>query len=778
MHSDRIHFFPVRHHSPACARAVYEYAMALRPQAILIEGPSEYNPQREELFLSHQLPLAIYTYVASDDHRAGAYHPFCEYSPEWRALQAAKDLKCEIAFIDLPWPEICALRLQSADEDVQDQEHRYADGELRRSRYIQTLCQTLKVEDFDAAWDELFEIDPASPVELQQKVAAFCLAIRTFEDEDRAQRGLPPDPVNQARERYMAERIRDASERMAGDILVVTGGFHTSALSELIKAETLPPVSTDSTQTASWREQGAALTPYSYARLDALTGYQSGMPGPEFYHQVWLARSNDTEFQTQPLVDAIAQQLRQRKLTFSTADRIAAECSVRTLAAMRGHPAPWRQDLFDGLSSATIKDELAHGGYHPMHEVIHEVFRGGRQGRLHDETSLPPLARDIDALLRSLDLWPTATPRLVSLNLLEAGDLQRNRILRRLQLLNVAGFELLSSPDFVARDDLMEAQAQWKLQWSPEFDAGKIEASRYGASLEEAANQRLLEMMRRKGRLADTAELLILTALCGLARHTRNLTMELTRQTSLCSDFVEVVSALNHLSYLQRYDDILEWDNVDATRPLSNALYERALFLLDSLGRPDQGFEFVEAIRTLLHCHFALSQDAGWSKEPFADSLQSQCKEPEQSPEIRGAALGGCFMLGVTPGETIIPFVRQIATSELGDFLVGLFRIARETVQRHPDLINVIHQVVQGYDAHEFMQALPSLRLAFTYFTPREKLYLADHLPGIAAPAHAGTEVEAFTPELKDIEDAMRFENALLATARDYGIDLETAYEG
>ncbi|WLQ16289.1 DUF5682 family protein [Hahella aquimaris] len=776
MLSDRIHFFPVRHHSPACALAVYDYAMALQPQAILIEGPSEYNAQLEELFLSHQLPLAIYTYVANDDHRAGAYHPFCEYSPEWRALQAAQQLKCEAAFIDLPWPEICALRLHNAEQEIQDQEHRYADGELRRSRYIQALCQKLKVEDFDAAWDELFEIDPASPDALKQKVAAFCLAIRTFEDEDRERQGLPPDLVNQARERHMADRIREVGKRVSGAILVVTGGFHTSALSELLTCadNSTPPPQSET----PWREQGAALTPYSYARLDALTGYQSGMPGPEFYHQVWSARSSDGEFQTQPLIDAIALNLRHRKLTFSTADRIAAECSIGALASLRGHPTPWREDIFDGLSSAIIKDELAHGGYHPMHEVIHEVFRGDRQGRLHDETSLPPLAKDIDALLRSLDLWPSTTPRIVSLNLLEAGDLQRNRVLRQLQLLNMAGFELLSTPDFVARDDLMEAQAQWKLQWTPEFDAGKIEASKYGASLEEAANQRLLEKMRRKGRLGDTAELLILAALCGLGRHARNLMTELTQQAGLCSDFVEVASALNHMTYLQRYDDILEWDNIDATAPLTNALYERGLFLLDSLGRPDKGFEFVEAIRTLLHCHFALSQALGWSKAPFADSLQNQCKEPEQAPEIRGAALGACFMLGVTPGESITPFVRQIATSELGDFLVGLFRIARETVQRHPDLINVIHQVVQGYDAHEFLQALPSLRLAFTYFTPREKLYLADHLPGIAAPAHAGTEAEAFTPELKDIEAAMKFESALLATAREYGIELEITDEG
>jgi hypothetical protein len=37
--------------------------------------------------------------------------------------------------------------------------HRYADGELRGSDYVATLCRKVGMEDFDALWDTLFEID-------------------------------------------------------------------------------------------------------------------------------------------------------------------------------------------------------------------------------------------------------------------------------------------------------------------------------------------------------------------------------------------------------------------------------------------------------------------------------------------------------------------------------------------------------------------------------------------------------------------------------------------
>src|SRR5262245_52343098 len=80
-------FFPVRHHSPACARLVTRLIRELRPAAVLIEGPSDFNPRIGELMLDHEPPLAIYSYFTTeDDARFGAFYPFCDFSPEWAAL--------------------------------------------------------------------------------------------------------------------------------------------------------------------------------------------------------------------------------------------------------------------------------------------------------------------------------------------------------------------------------------------------------------------------------------------------------------------------------------------------------------------------------------------------------------------------------------------------------------------------------------------------------------------------------------------------------------------
>ena len=214
----RVVFFPVRHHSPAGARLLRRLARALRPVAVLIEGPSDFNSRLDELALPHRLPIAIYSYLRLPDGTArGAFYPFCVYSPEWQALQVARELGCPAEFIDLPWAALARDQQGS---------HRYADGELRRSRYIPQLCRNLGVEDFDALWDRLFEVDPRLSVEgYLQRAHQFCYHARTLD------RAVPA--VDVRREAFMAGRVRAALDRLGpedGPLLVVTGGFHAYAL--------------------------------------------------------------------------------------------------------------------------------------------------------------------------------------------------------------------------------------------------------------------------------------------------------------------------------------------------------------------------------------------------------------------------------------------------------------------------------------------------------------------------------------------------------------------
>jgi Family of unknown function (DUF5682) len=320
--------------------------------------------------LPHQLPIAIYSYVhTADNLRRGAFYPFCIYSPEWQALQTACELGIPVKFIDLPW---------SARTTARTIENCYSDETLKRSDYIHTLCEKLGVADFDALWDTLCEIDPALTItQYLERCHQFCWHLRQTDA------GISGSDLE--REAFMVEQIQAARAVYSGQILVITGGFHSSALYAALDDPRsisnpptrgfLPPLLTGSKEIVN---QGIALTPYNYDRLDNLTGYNSGMPNPGFYHAVWTHRQTGLENIASTLLQQVVKSLRKQKQIASTADLIAVQTLAQGLSDLRGHAEIWRSDLIDGVIGGLVKEDMGQMGTHPFLAAVYQVFRGTR----------------------------------------------------------------------------------------------------------------------------------------------------------------------------------------------------------------------------------------------------------------------------------------------------------------------------------------------------------------------------------------------------------------
>lgn len=133
----------------------------------------------------------------------------------------------------------------------------------------------------------------------------------------------------------------------------MTGGFHKPALEALAASGgTRWP---DVPEPAEGATGGSFLVPYSFRRLDAFTGYQSGMPSPEYYQCLW---ESGPEGAASGLIERVVARLRERRQVVSTADLIAARTLTEGLTRLRGHRAPARTDLLDGLVSALVNDDL------------------------------------------------------------------------------------------------------------------------------------------------------------------------------------------------------------------------------------------------------------------------------------------------------------------------------------------------------------------------------------------------------------------------------------
>jgi len=752
--------FPVRHHSPTAAITVADVIRTLRPRSVLIEGPADFNDRLAELDLPHELPIAIYSYVRlPDDSRRGAYYPFCEYSPEWQAFLAARQTGADVRFIDLPYGDIAA---------VDDRVNRYGDADFLASQYVRRLCEKLGVDSFDAVWDTLFELDrKITPAQYLRRAHQFCGQMRLLEGDVRE--------ADRRREAFMAAQVRAALKQNGGPIVVVTGGYHSLALYERLNTAASPDEQPTAPAPAPDEERGIAITPYSYERLDSLTGYNAGMPNPGYYHRMWQDRRAGRPIAHRRLIFDVARALRDRKQRVSSADLIAAESCAAALSQIRGHAEVWRTDLVDGLIGSLIKDELAAGGSHPLLDAIHEVLRGNARGALAEGATLPPLVKDLRRLLAEADLQPDPRPRDVELDLSTENDRAKSRLLHRLLILNIGGFAQTGGTDFTSRDDLSRLWEKWRVLWSPEYESSAIEAARYGPTLAEAAANRLAEQARALQRSAERGAILLLQAsLADLNAVASDLHAQLALLVNQDGDFLSVTAALAHLLYLHQFDETMGTRGRGDVGRLLLEAFARGLWLLEVLGQmgDDAGGKAVRGVASLLDTFERCERPLSLDRTEFRDVLARVAGDRAQAPAIRGAAIGSLWVLGEADAQQVRAELKLFADPDrLGDFLTGLFAVAREVVQRHADLILAIDELLSGFVDEQFLTALPSLRLAFTYFTPREKHHMAASLLealGIKGKAAAPMTALQVSPE--DAARALAREGALFAAIAQYGL--------
>ncbi|HBQ6052134.1 TPA: hypothetical protein L3557_001364 [Escherichia coli] len=283
----------IRHHSPACARLVKSLIESQRPRYVLIEGPADFNDRVDELFLAHQLPVAIYSYCQYQDGAApgrGAWTPFAEFSPEWQALQAARRIQAQTYFIDLP----CWAQSEEEDDspDTQDESQTL-------------LLRATRMDNSDTLWDHLFE-DESQQTALPSTLAHYFAQLRG---------DSPGDALNRQREAFMARWITWAMQQNNGDVLVVCGGWHAPALAKMWRK---CPQEMNKPELSSLADgvTGCYLTPYSEKRLDVLAGYLSGMPAPVWQNWCWQCGLQQAGEQ---LLKTVLTRLRQQGSTLTLA---------------------------------------------------------------------------------------------------------------------------------------------------------------------------------------------------------------------------------------------------------------------------------------------------------------------------------------------------------------------------------------------------------------------------------------------------------------------------
>lgn len=821
---DGLYFAPVRHHSPACTLALRHLLREVQPSVVLVEGPDD---------LDHLLPLlqdertrapvawlcqsrqttepAPVADEAADDEADAAdadavadeaegremrtsFFPFCDYSPEWLAIREGAALGAQVALIDLPW----AHKAWQAEHDDAGlslmHERHYA-----HSRYLKAMAGRLGCVDHHELWDRLFELrSPAALADWREFFADVfawsAMARQDYEPEVlEAELSLP-------RERQMAAHIRAWREKCTGNIVVVTGGFHTQELISSWRQAGRP----EKLPASAAADGGAWLIRYSFASLDALNGYSAGMPSPAYYQQLWDALQTTDDYPWQRIaVDLLSRFARQQRAAdqadaASTALVQEAVLQATRLAHLRGNPGPGRQDVLDAIRSCFIKGADDDGTRGMLAELRH-FLAGTRLGDIPPGAGSPPLVEDARRRARALGLrFDDSVPRKVRLDLYrKPAHRLRSRFFQAMRYLECPLVRHLSGPDFYGNAQLHLLFEEWEVAWSPLVEARLIELSSSGASVEALCLKRLEDDARAleaagAARSASAAVALLLRAcLIGLHGRLPRLFELLSTQLDEDASLASVIDCGHRLLTLWRAREPLGVQGHPLLASLLDRVWPAAMFLLAEItcGDEDAESERIGQLLSLRELGQLLARTEGGEQrngaahtprvlpsgrgQPekltdfaiFHARLSALLGDPATAPGIRGAAVAMLFLDGLgdealLDQQLLLHFSPGVPEHHAVRFLGGLMQAAPELVLRLPSLLQRLDALIADWETEDFVAHLPDLRFAFTRLKPQESARLAETV--VAFHGYGPAEAAALQPWHTEVSEAEMLQGSRL----------------
>jgi hypothetical protein len=746
---------PIRHHSPACAWHTRKLIELVQPTHIFVEGPSDANELIDPLLDAKTVPpVAVYAFVRQGEDPAGPkgsaslFYPFCDYSPELVALRAAKEISAVASFIDLPsW--------RMADPSMTDapKVNAYADRELAHHRYLDVLCRRMNVRGFDELWDSLFESagGDLSSDEYFSQVGTYGRIAREQSSSLPAQ-----DRQLHVREQAMAYAIDQAS-RAGGRVLAVVGAFHRAGILSHLAEGPVAEVKLPKPP----KDRGIYLTIYGQEQLDRWSGYDAGMPAPEFYQQNWEHRGEPTRVLIARQLARVASVLRRAGEIVSTADLIGAASHLEGLCRLRGHSRPTLDDLRDSLRTAWLKTNAEDGGR--WMGLVESALVGSRVGKVSERAGRPPIVEDFHQSLKRLNFVRSkgvaelTAAREISLDIYrDPKHRLKSAFLHQLRELHSPFAKRLTGPDFVQQTDSDRVRETWKIRWKPSVEANLVEAAPLGSSILEAATQHLLRRYAQEGRLSarSAVEQLTSALVMGLVDWTASLWDQVESAIEAEGSFFVAAKALAGLIELTRYRPILQPERVAGLTRLLSLAYRRSVWLLDTLaglppsdpvavgqatpldrlnGPADQALEGLLLVR-----HAALSP-VGSEIDPelFVSALEWTADRLESHPLLEGAVLGILRRWDRVSSEQLARAMRHRAehapagSSPLGEFVRGVVTVRRFAIIEDEGLLEVLHEQIGRGDEELFRQWLPTLRMAFARLAPAELQRLSEKVDAL-----------------------------------------------
>jgi len=721
--------FGVRHLSPAAAAHLAAVLDAMRPTAVLVEGPADADAQvRHLVHKDTRPPVALLAYTQARPVRSILY-PLAEYSPEWVALTWGIRHRAETRLIDLPASTFLELhqlaRTPPEDGPIEEGEGaspgrpKVREASEHTRAYLddpyEEIARLAGEVDHETWWERHFEhtVDPAAYV---RQIYEFGLGLRGLRQEGSNDESL-------LREAFMRRQIRQvlAGGHDPARVLVVCGAFHTPALT----AELAPM--TDAELAALPRTATSmTLMPYSYYRLSSQSGYGAGNHAPAYFqalHRERLAGGGDLPAR---FLAELCRAMRLGGQVRSAAEVIEAVRLANSLAALAGSPAPTLRDLRDAAVTCLGRGEAA-----ALKPFLVEVEVGHAVGRLPEGISRTSIQEDFYLLLERLRLakYQAEAAQELDLDLRENRfvkseasaflDRDRSTFLHRVRLLGVP----FAAPTAVDQDQATWKE-RWRLRWSPECEIQLVESALKGDTVEQAAAMQLSERLAACDRVDEAAEIVKEAARCRLADAMEDARARLQAMAVEDGGFGALSRAAGSLAETIRYGSVRRVDPAPL-KPLLAQLFLRATLVVRSACLCDR-----DAAKEVRRGIVALRDVAAEHPEGVdAGRWDTELDGIAAADNLNPFLSGFCCALGLESariGEEEL--AREVARrlspgidAELGaGWFEGLVAHNRMALFSRAALWRQLDAYVVGLDEDTFRHALVFLRRAFGAFQPGE----------------------------------------------------------
>ncbi|BAV07774.1 hypothetical protein SAMN05421788_103124 [Filimonas lacunae] len=751
-----VHVLGIRHHGPGSASNVKAFLEATKPDIVLVEGP----PEADDILSwvgneAFQPPVAILVYQ-SDNLQRSVFYPFATFSPEWQAIQYARQNNIPVRFMDMPVYHVFALQQQVEDKaklvgaeppldavpgarpdpaDVQALQPQPEGGvspvqanepvtvneqapaaapipavaetpeeALMALHPLMELSAVAGYNNSDRWWEHMFEYRTNN----EQVFEAVSEAMHA------AREAAPPerDTNELLREAWMRKIIRQAQKEMYTEVAVICGAWHVPALTsmpaakednELLKG--LPKVKTECT----W-------IPWTYSRLSYYSGYGAGIESPGWYQHIWQYPHDDGS----RWMAKVAQLFRQKQMDTSVAHIIESVRLAQSLAALRELPRPGLEELNEATLSVVCNGDAM------LMQLIHdELIVSNVLGAVPAAIPKPPLQADIEKWQKKLRLPAGADWKDYTLDLRKENDLERSIFLHRLQVLDI---QWGKRSEVSGKGTFKE---QWRLQWNPSFAIEIIDKGVWGNTVEAAAAAYVQHLAADAGSLRELCNLLEDALPAELPQAVEKLIHRVSNLSAATADVMQLMQVLTPLVSVSRYGNVRKTDAALVAGIVTEMITRICISLPGACtGIADDAAQ--QLLNLFLEMNNAINiLQQGDSTQQWQQTLQRIAGSYSSSPVLAGYSTRLLADYKLLEGEELVKAFYSAVSPSLSPglaaaWLEGFLKGSGTLLLVDATLWQVVNNWVQQLNEEAFVQVLPLLRRTFSGFTAPERRKLGE----------------------------------------------------